>query len=305
MRRRPARRPCGRPRLRAAPAAQRTMVDEISRRSRWRPCVDRLGRPGAARSRASTPRSSTAPCGSRSTRVALLLGRAAHPVPAVRRAARRAHRELRRRTGMHSVSRSRSTLPLIGRIYEYAGTFRYEIRTGDARERVSERIVIAGASGFIGRYLAMRSVPGARRHADRPQRAGRRLGRHRGDHAACVDGADLSSTSRARASTAATRREPRRDLPVAARDHARELADAIAACEHPPPLWVNSSTATIYRHAEDRPMTEATGELGTGFSVERRHRLGDGVLRSASCRRTRRVALRMAIVLGDGAPCSR
>ena len=29
---------------------------------------------------------------------------------------------------------------------------------------------------------------------------------------------------------------------------------------------INSSTATIYRHAEDRPQTEADGELGAGFS---------------------------------------
>ncbi len=79
----------------------------------------------------------------------------------------------------------------------------------------------------------------------------------------------------------------------------RELAAAVEACASPPPLWINSSTATIYRHAEDRPMTESTGEIGTGFSVgiatawERE-------LAAARTPRTRKVALRMAIVLGDG-----
>ena len=40
------------------------------------------------------------------------------------------------------------------------------------------------------------------------------------------------------------------------------LNQAIAAIEHPPSVWLNASTATIYRHALDRPMDEATGEFG-------------------------------------------
>lgn len=40
------------------------------------------------------------------------------------------------------------------------------------------------------------------------------------------------------------------------------LNQVIASLDQPPRLWVNASTATIYRHALDRPMDEATGELG-------------------------------------------
>jgi hypothetical protein len=40
------------------------------------------------------------------------------------------------------------------------------------------------------------------------------------------------------------------------------LHEAIATIEHPPAVWLNASTATIYRHSLDRPMDEATGELG-------------------------------------------
>jgi uncharacterized protein len=41
------------------------------------------------------------------------------------------------------------------------------------------------------------------------------------------------------------------------------LLNNIFACLNPVPrLWINASTATIYRHALDRPMDEATGELG-------------------------------------------
>lgn len=51
-------------------------------------------------------------------------------------------------------------------------------------------------------------------------------------------------------------------------DATRVLGEAIAACAHPPKLWINLSSATVYRHAEDRPMDEFTGELGSDFSPQ-------------------------------------
>src|ERR1700712_3074181 len=82
-------------------------------------------------------------------------------------------------------------------------------------------------------------------------------------------------------------------------DTTKILGDAIYKCKNPPLLWINSSTATIYRHAEDRPMTESTGELGTGFSVGIA-KAWEAALFEGELPQTRRVALRMAIVLGDG-----
>lgn len=40
------------------------------------------------------------------------------------------------------------------------------------------------------------------------------------------------------------------------------LNEVIASLNRAPRLWVNASTATIYRHALDRAMDETTGELG-------------------------------------------
>ena len=40
------------------------------------------------------------------------------------------------------------------------------------------------------------------------------------------------------------------------------LNRVISSLRRPPPVWLNASTATIYRHSLDRPMTESTGELG-------------------------------------------
>ena len=63
---------------------------------------------------------------------------------------------------------------------------------------------------------------------------------------------------------------------------------------------MNSSTATIYRHAEDRPMTEDAGEPGKGFSVNVATSWENAFF-ECTLPGTRQVALRTAIVLGkDG-----
>ncbi|WP_100333485.1 TIGR01777 family oxidoreductase [Bacillus alkalisoli] len=77
------------------------------------------------------------------------------------------------------------------------------------------------------------------------------------------------------------------------------LGQLIAKCTHAPKLWINSSTATIYRHADDRPMTEKSGEIGTGFSVEVA-KAWEKTFFDSSVPHTRQVALRIAIVLGSG-----
>lgn len=78
-----------------------------------------------------------------------------------------------------------------------------------------------------------------------------------------------------------------------------QLHDAIKACKKPPKKWINSSTATIYRHAEDRPMTEEDGDLGTGFSVHVA-RVWESTFFAKKHQGVQQTALRTAIVLGSG-----
>lgn len=168
---------------------------------------------------------------------------------------------------------------------------------------MTDRIVLAGASGFIGQYLASAfRESGAevttigRRSANTPPDAAW------GDTAAItdlLDGADLVVNLAGKSVNCRYTPANRREILRSRQETTRELAAAIAACETPPPLWLNSSTATIYRHAEDRPMTESTGEIGTGFSVSIATTWEDEFFAS-DLPSTRKVALRMAIVLGDG-----
>jgi uncharacterized protein len=88
----------------------------------------------------------------------------------------------------------------------------------------------------------------------------------------------------------------------------RLLNRVIASLAEPPRVWLNASTATIYRHALDRPMDEATGELGGHEFISKRRRAPDtwnfsiGVAKDWEAAffetptpRTRKVALRSAI----------
>jgi len=82
-------------------------------------------------------------------------------------------------------------------------------------------------------------------------------------------------------------------------DTTKLLCEAILNSLNPPKLFINSGTATIYRHAEDRPMTEEKGELGIGFSVDVAQQWENTFL-SYQFSKTRQVVLRIAIVLGKG-----
>jgi uncharacterized protein len=85
----------------------------------------------------------------------------------------------------------------------------------------------------------------------------------------------------------------------------RLLNQVIASLARPPRLWINASTATIYRHALDRPMSEADGELGGNepgapdtwnFSIQVAKAWEDAFF-STPTPRTRKIATRSALTL--------
>jgi uncharacterized protein len=82
------------------------------------------------------------------------------------------------------------------------------------------------------------------------------------------------------------------------------LNQVIANLADPPKIWLNASTATIYRHALDRPMDELTGESGGNepgapakwnFSIDVA-KAWEAAFFAAPTPRTRKVAMRSAVV---------
>jgi uncharacterized protein (TIGR01777 family) len=131
------------------------------------------------------------------------------------------------------------------------------------------RIVIPGGSGQVGQILARyfheqghvvttfsRSVTPA------PWRVVGWDGLTRGDWIADLEGSDVCINLAGRSVNCRYGAANRRAIYDSRVLSTLLLNEAIAALRHPPRVWLNASTATIYRHALDRPMDEATGELG-------------------------------------------
>lgn len=80
-------------------------------------------------------------------------------------------------------------------------------------------------------------------------------------------------------------------------DSTHVLGMAMQKVDNPPKIWLNSSTATIYKHSLDVPMSEENGIIGKGFSVS----VGKDWEKTFFSFRdlpVRQVALRISIVLG-------
>ncbi|WP_136055653.1 DUF1731 domain-containing protein [Microbacterium sp. K24] len=163
----------------------------------------------------------------------------------------------------------------------------------------ASKVVIGGSTGFMGSFLIPR-LKADGREVVTVSRSGADV--HWGDQAAidrAVDGATLVIGLAGKSVNCRYTPENRAEIFRSRLDTTASLSTAIARADDPPALWVNSSTATIYRHAEDRPMTESTGEIGSGFSVEVA-KAWEQALFADDLPGTRRVALRSAIVLGHG-----
>lgn len=160
------------------------------------------------------------------------------------------------------------------------------------------RVVIAGASGFVGRALT-----GAFR-ADGYEVAtvGRSGDAVWGDApgiARLIDGADVLINLAGKIVSCRYTDANRDEILRSRVDTTRELHDAVAGAQRPPRVWMNASTATIYRHETAHGNDEIDGVVGDGFSVDVAT-AWERALFAGELPRTRRVALRMAIVFGDG-----
>ncbi len=79
----------------------------------------------------------------------------------------------------------------------------------------------------------------------------------------------------------------------------KAIGEAISLCKHPPTLWLNAASATIYRNANDKPQDEFVGEIENDFSVQV-CKLWEKTFFEQTTPQTRKIALRTAITLGNG-----
>ena len=172
------------------------------------------------------------------------------------------------------------------------------------------RIVVAGGSGFIGSLLTDRLVSAGNeivvltrssRQAGQSVRPVTWSGRTLGDWARELDGAHALINLTGRSVNCRYNEQNRREILESRVDSTRVLGEAIARSNTPPPVWLNASTATIYKHTFDQPMDEATGvidstpEAKDKFSIEVA-RAWEEAFNDAPTPATRKVTLRTAMV---------
>ncbi|MEK3786340.1 TIGR01777 family oxidoreductase [Paenibacillus sp. FSL K6-1230] len=162
------------------------------------------------------------------------------------------------------------------------------------------KVVLAGGTGFIGQYFAQRWQEQGYTVKIISRQEGHISWDDTNGIVAALEGAELLVNLAGRSVNCRYNERNKAEILNSRTTTTEKLGAAIAGCEKPPPVWINSSTATIYRHAEDRPMTEEHGELGSGFSVEVA-KAWEHAFFSCDCPDTRQIALRISIVLGpDG-----
>ena len=186
------------------------------------------------------------------------------------------------------------------------------------------RIVIPGGSGQVGQMLA-RHFHG-QGHAvtvlsRKPMSQKRDMGHpdlwrvvvwdgvSRGDWVAELEGSDVCINLTGRSVNCRYNAANREEIYDSRVVSTRLLNEVIGGLERPPAVWLNASTATIYRHALDRPMDEFTGEYGGNeagapdtwnFSIEVA-KAWEEVFFYVETPRTRKVALRSAMTFSPDA----
>lgn len=164
---------------------------------------------------------------------------------------------------------------------------------------MTRKVVLAGGTGFIGQYLEKKfAALDIDVHIISRQSPHIAWDDYQGIVQA-LDGAEMVINLAGKSVNCRYNEHNKREIMNSRVETTQTLGNAILDCEHPPAVWINSSTATIYRHAEDRPMTETKGEIGTGFSVDVAKAWEEAFF-SFNLPHTRQAALRIAIVLGPG-----
>ncbi|HET7625835.1 MAG TPA: TIGR01777 family oxidoreductase [Verrucomicrobiae bacterium] len=177
----------------------------------------------------------------------------------------------------------------------------------------SKRIILAGGSGFLGTALARRFRARGNEVAvltrsprNRPDGAKEIFwdAKTSGNWMKILDGADAVINLTGRSVNCRYNARNRREILDSRVDSTRILGEAISRSGNPPRVWLNASTATIYKHSLDKPMDETSGVIGAAreakdeFSVEVAC-AWEKAFNEAQVPATRKVTLRMTMVLGE------
>jgi len=176
---------------------------------------------------------------------------------------------------------------------------------------MKRKIIIAGGSGFLGTALARTFVAlgdevfvltrSPQHRADGAKDIAWDA-KTLGDWATLIDGADVVLNLTGKSVDCRYTKKNRRLITASRLDSTRVIGEAIARCKNPPRVWLNASSATLYKHDPAKPADEsgptgATVEAKDEFSIQV-IREWERTLNEARTPNTRKVALRITLVFG-------
>lgn len=178
----------------------------------------------------------------------------------------------------------------------------------------SKRIILAGGSGFLGQALARHfkergwEVIVLTRSTDATLAGDGKVGwdgESLGEWARELEGAEAVVNLSGRSVDCRYTARNRREIMESRIRPTRVLGEAIARCQQPPRVWLNASTATLYSHTfgpawDEAGEMEAAPEARDKFSVEVGKAWEKALFDSPASPATRKVALRLSMVLGHG-----
>lgn len=174
------------------------------------------------------------------------------------------------------------------------------------------RVVLAGGSGQVGTLLARHFHSRgdhvtvlARTTYTAPWNVAAWSGESTGPWVDELENSDVLINLAGRSVNCRYGRDHRREILTSRLNSTRILGEAIRSLRQPPNVWLNASTATIYRHAFDRDMDEASGEIDSSdagvpdswrFSIEVA-KTWEEMFFNADTPHTRKVAMRSAMTM--------
>jgi uncharacterized protein (TIGR01777 family) len=167
--------------------------------------------------------------------------------------------------------------------------------------------VIAGGSGFVGTMLARQLSPKYEviilsRNAARPAHDVRIVewnGRDLGNWASELENAFALINLTGRNVNCRYNPANKREILESRTYSTKVLGSAISQLNNPPKIWLQMSSATIYRHSEDKPMDETFGEMGDDFSMNV-CKEWEKTFNELRLDHIRKIIMRTSIVIGPG-----
>jgi len=168
---------------------------------------------------------------------------------------------------------------------------------------MKKKLIIAGGTGFLGQALEtfflnkdwevkiLTRNPKAPNHVTWD-------GKSRGPWITELEGAEVLINLCGRSVDCRYTPKNKQDILDSRLIPTRLLNDVITALKQPPKIFMNASSATIYVHSEDQPMTETNGTIGHDFSMDV-VKQWEAAFFDIELEGLRKVALRTSIVMGE------